>query len=61
MGRRTITYLNRFTDERETIPDNYDAIDEFFASRDPHEWIEDPLVTDDPEPERLSDGNTVHP
>lgn len=47
MGRKTITYLNRFTDERETIPDNYDAIDEFFATRDPYHWVEDTLDSDD--------------
>lgn len=62
MARKTITFLNRFTDERETIPDNYDAIDEFFQSHDPHAWIEDSLETDDPViPERNTDGDHLHP
>lgn len=43
----TITYLNRYTDERETIPDTYEAIDEFFATRDPYHWVEDKNETDE--------------
>ena len=49
MSERTITYLNKYTDERETIPDTYDAIDEFFLTRCPQEWVEDSLETDDKE------------
>lgn len=43
----TITWLNRYTDERETIPDTDEAIDRFFHDKRAADWIRDDEGSDD--------------